>query len=519
VEILNTSDEAVSIADVSLEFANGADGVWQLRWSGEAGALLGPGERLLVVDRGWTGTTESTHEVALGLQNGPDAIRLVRGSEVLDLLGYGHGLDLHLTETAAATVRPGLALARRPDGYDTGNNRNDFRATTPTPGKVNFSQWSLAVKSFLCEPPSLPSAHRPVLATVELRNSGWADWPAGSIQCLVDGGLYEAAWPGCQADSSRTVEWLVTPTTAGVHEVSLAVTADGAAPDWSAVAGRCQVGPGHLVVQEVMAAPADTQGEWIEVQALRALDLDTYSLRDADGDWRRLPSLSMAGGDRLVLAQDAAALLMREERASAGQSCRLQTAQVLELSGWPSLNNSAPADRQWADRVMLADSVGTVVDHVTLGGDVYGVPAGRSWERAAVGPADPSGWNWAVSRALAGGTPGCPNSILIPTSGISGSLDPVPRVLDPAAGVAVIHVRASVPPSAGRWRVEIYDLWGAAVRTWSGDDLGGGIRDLPWSGEDDRGRALPAGGYVVLLVTSDEAGRTLDRQRVLVVVR
>lgn len=519
VEILNTDIQVVMLEGVRLEFANGADGIWQVRWSGGVGEVLEPGHRLLVVDRGWAGSPLADHEVVLGLQNGPDAVRLVRGVEVLDLLGYGTGLASGLAETAAVPVTTGLALARRPDGRDTGDNSRDFRAAPPTPGAVNFQQWSLAGDELVCEPPSLAAPGFPLRMTVRVRNDGWGAWPPGRISCRLGGQWREVPWPGCLPDSTVSVVWDAVPRETGALTVVLEVPADVEVPGWSMVAGICQVGPGILILQEVMAAPGDHQGEWIELQALQECNLAAYRLRDADGDWRTLPAHGLAPGERVVLADDAKALLAREEVAAPFLPCRLTTHGVLELSGWPSLNNTVPAGRDWADRVLLADSAGTVLDHVTLGEPGREVPAGRSWERAAVHPPDATGWNWGVSRSLAGGTPGCPNSLAAPVDGFAGGLDPVPRVLDPAAGVAVIHIRARVPVGAAYWRVEIYDLWGAAVRTWSGDEWGGGLRDLPWSGEDDQGRSLPAGAYIVLLATTDGTGRPLGRERALLVVR
>jgi hypothetical protein len=72
------------------------------------------------------------------LQNGPDAVRLVSGSTVLDALGYGTVPKTGVFAgegTAAPDVTAGLSLARWYANVDTDDNADDFRSlSTPTPG-------------------------------------------------------------------------------------------------------------------------------------------------------------------------------------------------------------------------------------------------------------------------------------------------------------------------------------------------------------------------------------------------
>ena len=116
--------------------------------------------------------------------------------------------------------------------------------------------------------------------------------------------------------------------------------------------GRVQVGTGALALTEVMAAPRRSEGEWIELEAVAACDLAGWRLRDEGGEWRTVAAGRLAAGERVVLAQDAAALdglvCWRRGREAAWPTVRHRPA-VLELSGWPSLNNTAPADRAFAE--------------------------------------------------------------------------------------------------------------------------------------------------------------------------
>ena len=71
-------------------------------------------------------------------QNGPDAVvlRNVLG-EVIDSLQYGDAGEGNAGEgTPALDVAPGLSLSRTEQSTDTNDNAADFRAATPTPGRV-----------------------------------------------------------------------------------------------------------------------------------------------------------------------------------------------------------------------------------------------------------------------------------------------------------------------------------------------------------------------------------------------
>jgi len=138
VELLNTGPSVEALAGVRLEFGNGTEsGNWIARWSAFDDQIVAAGERFLIVDRNWQGPAFADAEVYLGLQNGPDAVRLVRGETVLDLVGYGALTDSAMMETSPAAVAAGLALARKPDGRDTGDNSRDFQLAPPTPGEAN----------------------------------------------------------------------------------------------------------------------------------------------------------------------------------------------------------------------------------------------------------------------------------------------------------------------------------------------------------------------------------------------
>ena len=138
VELYNAGPQPASLIGIRLEFANGADGpVWQTRWTATAADTIACAGFFLIADRGWAADPPPQAEVTLGLQNGPDAVRLIRDGTVLDRVGYGDLQDAELYESQPAVdVASGQALARRPDGQDTEVNSVDLVAAEPTPGRM-----------------------------------------------------------------------------------------------------------------------------------------------------------------------------------------------------------------------------------------------------------------------------------------------------------------------------------------------------------------------------------------------
>ena len=72
-------------------------------------------------------------------QNGPDAVQLQNPLGVLiDALQYGSaGIHNAGEGNPAEDAPPGLALSRDASGTDTDDNAADFRATEPSPGRIN----------------------------------------------------------------------------------------------------------------------------------------------------------------------------------------------------------------------------------------------------------------------------------------------------------------------------------------------------------------------------------------------
>jgi len=529
VELFNAGLEPVNLDGLRLEFANGAEGpVWQLRWQGAPGVVLAAGAHYLITDPESRWTTEPDAEVILGLQNGPDALRLVRGEFVVDLVGYGALDTPSLYEGAPAIdVGSGVALARRPDGQDSDDNAADLVPAAPSPGGRNFALFALALEEVTYEPSSLTRPGRRVAVRISVRCRGIQGLGAASGVLLHGADSTLLSLPRLAADSLATLVTSFATWVSDRQALTLIWPVAGSADTLHLALGEYLVGASRLQLSEVMAAPAAGQSEWIELSAAaeQTVTAGDYRLRDADGSWRTLPELQLLPGERLVLVQDAARF-----RESWGQRWQAggvmpcfegtQWERVVELAGWPALNNTAPAGRSFADLVLLADAAG-VVDHVIVGAGAGpgdgAAPSARSVERIAAVATGAEAANWATCVDPLGGTPGCPNSVA--GSGSAGAgllLDPNP--FGRLAGAEVQHLRFRLTEPRVAYDLRIFDLWGQAVRDLGGDALGPGERDLLWDGRDDAGRPLPAGAYIVLLRYRDAAGFLLGGEKRLAVL-
>jgi hypothetical protein len=93
IEIVNRAECAADLAQVALELINGGDGKVYARYElAQAAASLAAGARLVLADPAVLSAlpagTPSLPLNGSGLQNGPDGVRLLRGTQVLDALAY-----------------------------------------------------------------------------------------------------------------------------------------------------------------------------------------------------------------------------------------------------------------------------------------------------------------------------------------------------------------------------------------------------------------------------------------------
>jgi hypothetical protein len=125
----------------AIEVVNGDGGGIHAR--DELSGLVGASGYFVIADLRSDGTTDLM-DFDLGLefdpQNGPDGVRLVRGEELIDAVGYGKfGIDQVFPGEGSPAVDAGSgsSLARRFSNIDTDDNAFDLAVATLSPGRGN----------------------------------------------------------------------------------------------------------------------------------------------------------------------------------------------------------------------------------------------------------------------------------------------------------------------------------------------------------------------------------------------
>lgn len=488
VELHNSGPVAVSLDGVELLFLNGADPQEpRLLWRGSPGQEV-PAEGWFVV--GEPAVEEADARSELSLQNGPDALWLRRGGEILDRVAWGEIEGLG--EGSPAEDVAGQSLGRVPDGLDSGNNARDLRPLDePTPGAENLPAVRWRLDRLEPEPPWLPRPGR-VEVRVELSAVGWASTQSASVD-LVGAASGSALSVTLAAGESRELRWWLD---VDAHRDSVLVRIEAAG--LRRRLGRpFRVGPAAVVLNEVMARPSSGEPEWVELHNLGSerVDLSSWALSDSDREPRPLgEGIELPPRGFVVLTADP-----EELEASAA------VAGVRPAGGWPALNQS-DGEEGFADELLLFDAEGRVVDHLRWTAERLS-EAGRSLERALVSDATPSVW----IEAPRGASPGRANDTArqaLPDAGLQAR--PNPFSPDGDGQEDFLHVALRDAERAAMVEAEVFDLAGDRVRRLRAAGSGA-VRQWIWDGRDERGERVPAGAYVLVLRPTTPAGRTWRR--------
>jgi hypothetical protein len=138
VELAVVRSCSAALAGVVLELVNGNDGSVYARYPlEEAAATLTPEMPLVVGDAALlAGLPAAVPRLVLsgaGLQNGPDAVRLVRGERVLDSVAYAGAVPAVGDGSPAPDDEGPESLTRC---ADSGDDSRDFSPQAPSPGRL-----------------------------------------------------------------------------------------------------------------------------------------------------------------------------------------------------------------------------------------------------------------------------------------------------------------------------------------------------------------------------------------------
>jgi len=503
VELWNADPVPRSLDGIAIEAADGSrPDAWVSVYRGAPADTIPPHAPFLI----------RSDALSTSLQNGPDALRLIRDGSVLDLLGYGALDAAALYEGAPAPdAASGHSLARRADGAGDGRNADDWEEEpSPTPGRANHpdERLSLVPAGFTLDP-VVPWPGEIVLVRARVANRGrlpivgarWrlvADWDdsfpvggrAGSLPAAVAPGVAlapgESAWVELRFDAPPE-----GPFRARVR----AAAADGlpdseAFADTVSVVGRTLAAP--AVVNEVAFRDAGA-GEWVEIW-FREPVADIGSLAIGDGVATPRPLARGAGprpapaGAFLVVAQDPSAVRERYGLDS--------TAVLGVVGGWPALNDTdGPGGIADAVRV----TAGAIPSDVILY-DARAAARGGSLERLSPDLPGHLPGTFAESVDPARATPGRANSLRAPDRGQAprgALLVASGRLLRPDAGAPPLLLRLTAEARGRSLVVRVYDLLGRRVRTLVQGQRFASEGAFAWDGRDAAGEWVRPGLYVI----------------------
>jgi len=120
----------------SLAGINGSNGEVYRSIDLSGGVIPGDGVFVIATSSAHSGLASVTDFIAnIDWQNGPDAIQLFNGAQLIDALQYGDAGAFNAGEgNVAADITGLLSLSRDLAGSDTNDNALDFSAIDPTPG-------------------------------------------------------------------------------------------------------------------------------------------------------------------------------------------------------------------------------------------------------------------------------------------------------------------------------------------------------------------------------------------------
>ncbi len=516
IELYNPDAVPCALSGWILEALDGTTGTGKAVWAASPDEIIGPGEFICVAGIERAPSARRLLKGALG--NGPDAVRLVSPSGVVDLVGYGACASSDLYETAPAPDVPaGTSLARKPDGFDSDRNDADFVPALPTPGRRNFFRLDVGIR--LVGEDALPC--RGTLFSLKLRIVNCGLEPISSRVSI----LTEVRESGSIA-SSGELERAFDLAASAADSIDLVVAAPQSpsfevraylegAPDENPANDTTFVplgaSPGAIVINEIMYRPEKDMSEWIELANVSAADcnLKGWTLCDATGSRRLVSSTDMIlpPGEFSILAKDSA-VFAREFPACGAPVSGIE-------GGWPALNDTDKGDR--ADAVSLFDESGVLVERVSYR-DLLGAERGRSIERVSTGfCSDRAGGIWHRSAAKLRATPGRENSTLVERPPRSGGLSVSPNPFCPRRDGEVSVTGKRAGGETG-FLVRIFDREGYEIRRVYGENGGADVFSCRWDGRSSGGALVRTGLYLCLVEYIGPGGGVCRKEKTCIVV-
>jgi hypothetical protein len=518
VELINMSDAPVNLAGVTVDFHNGTGDAWEVLWSGTAGTIP-PGELFTIGGKYVSPSPQVV--VELGLQNGPDAVRLAIAGVPVDVVGYGGLDDPEYTEgQGAPKVDSGRSLARLPDGRDTDNNADDFAEAVPSAGLFNVPRRD-----------ALITVSSPTQAAAVLPDDGYEQL----FLALVNNGQYDIVandiavelWDSTEASrlflkrlvhsetipsGANTVVTATLKLTAGYHRlIALLHYAQDEREHNNELLLIRRVGGPSLLVSEVLCYPDLGCPQFVELFNAGDQDIDIvgFMLRDKSHPPTSIThnELVIPAGGYLAVTPDAEALLQKFSNTKSNN--------VVQHEGsWPTLNRSGSG--AVSDSVVVSDYLALPVDAVAYP-PVDSEYQGRSLERVDLYRSART-QTWVLSLDPSGASPGRANDRSLLTPPQTGAFDVAPRTFSPYDGeiltIAVDTGENATNAVGQKVVVSVYDMRGRRLAEVGSASAFPAV--FVWNGTNVDGRVLPPGLYLVVCESYSSSGEPRSARKVVV---
>ncbi len=497
VELLNTGGEEKNLNGFRIEFIDGRTCNTELYYEFIEDLYLASGGILFV---GGVDCIPVPNYIAkCGLQNGPDAVRLIYNGSIVDLVGYGDLDFSNLYESKPAfDVVGGYSLARKPDGKDSGNNSLDFVSSLPTPAKKNFFDIDLELSIISDE--LFPCRNGWINLELEVNNRGLGEF-TGPVHIVVvpsiegEEKIYITGSNDDPLKSGDSISFECDYSASGFID-SMSVfafleenTDENSGNDTAFV--FFLFSPANLVINEIMYRPFIGNSEWIELYNVgdNMLDLQGWSLSDANRTER------LISNERLVLPPGGYLLLAQFPEDMAGIISDGKPKIHGVEGGWPTLNDYSTA---YCEEIILRDRIGRVAEKIEYR-DIIEEERGRSIERFSPYVCSSiDGGLWHRCSIEAGETPGRVNSAFNGILSISDKFKVLPNPFSPERdGKVVISGKARSRDTG--FLVRIFSIKGMEVICLTGEKNGANYFSSSWDGIDSKGRMVVTGLYICVV--------------------
>jgi hypothetical protein len=500
VELVNISDLNVNLKD------------WRIYNNYKAAVLpefyLASGEYLILVGDSACFDYFDCHAPVLVLPKWPGLNNVADKIKICDLTGKG--ID-SVGYDADWEISAGYSMEKRLPIYNSNDRANWSHCICTcraTPGKLNSVTPLLFDVSLDSVRLSSCTGDTNTVFRVEIfyHNAGQLDFPGGKIRLIHEdvSGSYQAGQTELKVLAPEQADSLVIelgPYSSGRHLFRAIL-------EWSSdqneyndtLYWRLEISyaANRVLLSEFMPDPPDlmrsgiSNAEYIEIfnPGKQVIDLSGWQISD-NNTARRVTiagPMSILPGGYVVIASDS----------SIFQFSGTTNDNTIVLPKFPSLNNDE-------DEIYLYDPTGQIIDALHYL-PTWKITRGYSLERINWRNAN-NAQNWRSCVAVAGGTPGLPNSVALQQTLSKPGLSATPRIFTPNGDrdADEICLQYQLPFPSARLTIEIYNLEGRLISKPAHNIITAAEGAIFWDGKSNTGEPARIGLYLARCMACDLA--------------